>query len=198
MEKFNRCSEISEEKFEKMKNWAIYPFPNGIPCSVTRTETQTKAEIRKLANKAEKKWGNEMICQEDNNNWTTLLGEILVRVTLEKLGKNPRVPEKINNYCPDWETDDAIWEVKTRNWTTGGTAGEKVLGVPYKYSDVPDSYKKPLYIVCVGYQEYELEYGNTKVFGDNISKNKRKFLNLAKSMKIHYIKYSKLAEQLAN
>ena len=39
MEKFNRCSEISEEKFEEMKNWAIYPFPNGIPCNVTRRNT---------------------------------------------------------------------------------------------------------------------------------------------------------------
>ena len=196
MEKLNSCSEISEEKFEEMKNWAIKPFENGLTCSITKTETQTKAEIRKLANKAEKKWGNKMICQEDNNNWTTLLGEILVRVTLEKLGKNPRKPKNINNYFPDWETDDAIWEVKTRNWTTTGTAGEKVLGAPYKYSDVPDNYKKQLYIVCVGYQEYELEHGKTRVFGDNISENKRKFLDLAKSMNIHYIKYTDLVDKL--
>ena len=56
---------------------------------------------------------------------------------LKLLGKNPRKPKKKDGYIPDWECDDAIYEVKTRNWTTGGSAGEKVLGVMYKYSDIP-------------------------------------------------------------
>ena len=63
--------------------------------------------------------------------------------------------EKIQGVHPDWETEDAIWEVKTRNWSVPGTAGEKILGVPYKYSDVPELYGKPLKIVCVAYQEWE-------------------------------------------
>ena len=81
---------------------------------------------------------------------------------LEKIGKIVKRPEKKNHYLPDWETDDAIWEVKTRNWNTPGTAGEKVLGVPYKYSDIPRLYGKPLKIVLVAYQEHEFINGHTK------------------------------------
>ena len=38
-------------------------------------------------------------------------------------------PKKINGYKPDWETEDGIYEAKTRNWTTSGTAGEKILAM---------------------------------------------------------------------
>ena len=58
-----------------------------------------------------------------------------------------------------------IYEVKTSNWTISGTAGEKVLGTMYKYSDIPKFYKKPLKIICIAYQEYELTNCNTKIFG---------------------------------
>ena len=75
-----------------------------------------------------------MIGQESNGNWTTLLGENLVHDVLVLRGENPRKPKRMNGYEPDWETDEYIWEVKTRNWTTAGTAGEKVLGTMYKYS----------------------------------------------------------------
>ena len=96
---------------------------------------------------------------------------------------------------PDWETDKYIYEVKTRNWTTSGTAGEKVLGVMYKYSEIPELYGKPLKIVCVAYQEHELTYGNTKIFGE-VCSSKKKFLDLAKSMDIEYIKFSDLVSQI--
>ena len=42
-----------------------------------------------------------------------------------------------------------------------GNSREKVFGTMYKYSDLPQIYGKPLYIVCVAYQEWELSYGNT-------------------------------------
>ena len=84
-----------------------------------------------------------------------------------------------------------IYEVKTRNWTTSGTAGEKVLGTMYKYSDIPIIYKKPLKIVCVAYQEYELTHGTTKIF-NNVSPTKKEFLELANKLNINYIKFSDL------
>ena len=175
--------------------WAINEYPNGLTTKVQKTETQTVKQVRDSANKAEKAWGNAIIGQKSNGNWTTLLGETLVKDTLEALGHNVRKPEQRNGYQPDWETDDAIWEVKTRNWTTSGTAGEKVFGVMYKYSDVPILYGKPLKIVCVAYQEWELSNSNTKIFGD-VSENKKAFLNLAKEMKIEYVKFSDLAKQI--
>ena len=59
----------------------------------------------------------------------------------------------------------------------------------YKYSDIPKLYKKPLKIICIAYQEYELTNCNTKIFGD-ISENKKKILDIAKDMNIEYIKFS--------
>ena len=44
----------------------------------------------------------------------------------------------------------------------------------YKYSDIPIIYNKPLKIICIAYQEYELTHCNIKIFGD-ISDNKKKF-----------------------
>ena len=37
----------------------------------------------------ERSWGNTMIGQTDNGNWTTKLGESLVIDVLQHMGKNP-------------------------------------------------------------------------------------------------------------
>ena len=173
--------------FERI-NWAIIPFTNGITCKLIKTD-KCIGTLRKEANIKEKEWGNNMINQSNNGNWTTLLGETLVYDVLKLKNENPRKPKIINGYSPDWETDNYIYEVKTRNWTTTGTAGEKVFGVMYKYSDIPILYAKPLKIVCVAYQEYELTHGNTKIFGTDMSDNKLAYLNLSKSQGIEYINF---------
>jgi len=176
-------------------NWAIIPYPNGITTVVTKIGTQTISQVRSIAKTQEKEWGNSIIGQTNNGNWTTLLGETLVYDVLVLKGENPRKPETKSGYSPDWETDEYIYEVKTRNWTTTGTAGEKVFGVMYKYSDIPKLYGKPLKIVCVAYQEHELVYGNTKIFGE-VSETKKIYLDLAKSLDIEYIKFSDLVKDL--
>jgi len=176
-------------------NWALHPFKNGLATKVIKTETQTIGQQRKDAERLEKEWGNNTIGQINNGNWTTLLGEGLVKEVLELLGENPRMPQKRGNYLPDIETDKFIYEVKTSNWTVSGTAGEKVLGTMYKYSDIPKLYGKPLKIVCVAYQEYELTHGNTKIFGE-LSERKQAFINLARQQDIEYIKFSDLIKTL--
>ena len=138
-----------------------------------------------------------IINDTNNKQWTTKLGENLVKDVLERTGRTVSRPKKKEHYQPDWETEDAIWEVKTRNWTVEGTAGEKVLGTMYKYSDVPLLYGKPLIIVCVAYQEYELTHGNTKIFGE-MSDRKKAFLKLAEDFKITYMKFSELVSQIPN
>ena len=183
------------EHFQEIISWAITPFKNGITYELKKVGDVTVSKQRENAQKLEKEWGNIIIGQKNNGNWTTLLGEGIVFEVLKKLGENPRKPEIINGYSPDWETDNCIYEVKTRNWTTTGTAGEKVFGVMYKYSEIPELYGKPLKIVCVGYQEYEVTHGNTKIFG-NISESKKKFIELAKSLNIEYIKFSDLVSRL--
>lgn len=145
-------------------------------------------------NKKEKEWANTLL---DNTKytgqWTTCLGETLVKEALTILYKNAWRPEKKEGYKPDWETEDAIYEVKTRNWTTSGTAGEKILGTPYKYSDIPLYYKKPLYIVCVAYQEYEAV--ERFCIYKNITERKQKILDMWKSMDIHFIQFTELLQK---
>lgn len=190
---FKSCRMAAESLATRIQ-WALTPYPNGLTMKIQAPKGQTVESIRKLAQQNEKEWGNATIGQKNNGNWTTLLGEGLVRDVLEQRGENPRKPQTRGGYSPDWETDDYIYEVKTRNWTTSGTAGEKVFGTMYKYSDIPELYDgKPLRIVCVGYQEWELTHGPTKIFGD-VSRNKQQFLALAKSMGIEYIKFSDMVQ----
>lgn len=182
---------VSDVKLLERIEWAKEPFPNGITTKITPTSEHNISKLRNIAKQKEKDWGNKMIGQVSNGNWTTLLGEKLVYDVLKILGENPRKPIKKNGYQPDWETDNYIIEVKTRSWTSSGTAGEKVPAVMYKYSDIPELYKKPLKIICVAYQEYEFTNGNTKLFGD-VGKKKRAMLDMAYSWGIEYIKFSEL------
>lgn len=123
----------------------------------------------------ERDWARSLIGGVGSQ-WTTVLCQDLVMEALIKLGrKNVRkttpMPSSLRdkNYQPDLECDEYVYEVKGRNWTTTGTAGEKILGVPLKYGELPRLYKKPLQIILVGYQEYEAKKGFA--FGDLLDKN---------------------------
>ena len=154
--------------FEKV-HWALTPYENGL----TTLERIPKS-LREQASVSERKWGNKMIGATNNGQWTTKLGESLVKETLERLGETVRRPQTMNHYSPDWETDTCMYEVKTRNWTTSGTAGEKVLGTMYKYASVPRLYGKPLKIVCVGYQQWNWKMATLK-FLKKCNPNNRHF-----------------------
>lgn len=151
---------------------------------------------RKEAERKEKIWGNSMIGKNNSGQWTTLLGEKLVYDVLLLRGENPRKVIARGGFKPDWETDNYIYEVKTSSWWVSGTAGEKVLGTWIKYQDIPKLYGKPLRIVCVAYQEYELEYGKVKYFGENISRKTKKILDLAKMWDIEYVRFSDLVSSI--
>ena len=158
----------------------------------TKSNLSKKQENERM-NKAEKNWGNLLIGRGPENQtsqWTTILGESIVAEILSSQGHTVNRPKNINGYKPDWEIEDAIIEVKTRNWTTPGTAGEKVFGVPYKYAEIPKLYGKPLKIVCVAYQEYELTHGKTRVFGEDISTEKKEMLAFWKERGIEFVKFS--------
>lgn len=190
METTNMNNPIDSDKVDKLKEkckWACTK-----PEKIQKKEGKKISEQRKEQENAEKEWGNNMIGQSNNGQWTTLLGEGLVRDILELRGENPRKPERKGGFEPDWETDDYMYEVKTSNWWVTGTAGEKVLGTWIKYQDIPSLYGKPLKIVCVANQEYELEYGKVKYFGDNVSEKTKKILELARTWEIEYMKFSDL------
>ena len=148
-----------------------------------------KPKMNKENNQIERKWGNSFHDKELKQ-WSTKVSEGIVKELLSIKGKKVWKPEKKNRYKPDWETDDAIYEVKTRSWTTSGTAGEKILGTPYKYASIPRLYNKPLYIVLVAYQEYEAV--NSFNLFNNACPERQKIIDFWKEMNIFYIKCSDL------
>lgn len=151
----------------------------------------------------EKEWANQVLGRTDLKQWTTTLGQNIVHEALEKLGrKNVRRTQGMTSsirdkdYEPDLECDDFVYEVKARSWTTPGTAGEKILGTPLKYGEVPRLYHKPLQIVLVAYQEYEARHGWG--FGDLLdSKNQTSELSESLAFfKTQHIEYVALTDIL--
>ena len=164
------------------------------PPKVVKQKGTTVAKQKKLKQQEEKEWGNKMIGQVGNGQWTTLLGEYLVRDILAAKGERVWRPEKRGGFQPDWESDNYIYEVKTSNWCVDGTAGEKVLGTWIKYQDIPELYGKPLRIICVARQEHELEFGKVKYFGDEVTEKTRSLLALASAWQIEYVRFSDLVQ----
>lgn len=181
------CPGSSNNTLKERVEWAL-----NKPDDVVKKDGITKTQQKQKLRNEEKKWGNDMIGQQNNGQWTTLLGEGLVRDVLELRGENPIKPENKGGFQPDWETDEYIYEVKTSNWWVDGTAGEKVLGTFIKYQDIPELYGKPLKIVCVANQEEELTNGKTKYFGENITQKTQQVLDLGRSWNIEYVKFSDL------
>lgn len=149
----------------------------------------------KECNKVEKDLARSLI-GGIGNQWTTVLCQELVKEALIKLGRknvtsSTSRKSSIRNkkYSPDLECDNFVYEVKGRTWSTAGTAGEKILGVPLKYGELPSLYHKPLRIILVGYQEYEARNGYA--FGDLLDPNiqTKELQDSLKYFKEHNIEY---------
>lgn len=200
MSEFN--DEQEQPKIETVDNETVNTYDMNLkesiswaltkPSNVIKKPDISIAQQKKELQEKEKKWGNDMIGQINNGQWTTLLGEKLVFDVLKARGENPRKVIRMDGFEPDWETDEYVYEVKTSNWWVSGTAGEKVYGTFIKYQNIPELYGKPLRIVCVAYQEEELTNGKTRYFGENITKKTQLILDIAKSWGIEYIRFSDL------
>ena len=120
-----------------------------------------------------------------------IFGEELVKeylILTDKLETDK--PVKLNGHQLDLETNDTMIEVKTGSYYTGGTANEKIYGVPFKYAAVPRLYKKPLVIVCVGGATQE-ELVNTSTCPE-----KEEMKNYWAEKGITYIAFTKLLSNL--
>jgi hypothetical protein len=141
---------------------------------------------------AEDKWGQSELSSrrpdlKPSGQWTTKLGEHICEEFQYLKNKEPKKPIKKNNFEPDVETDEFMWEVKTQTYFTEGTAGEKILGVPIKYADVPELYGKPLSILCIGCAEQKCRNQYGVLPGPAMGPSKQKILNFYESMNISYI-----------
>lgn len=76
--------------------------------------------------------------------------------------------------------------------------GEKILGCPFKYAEIPDLYGKPLKILCMGGAEKVCSerYGNLP--GVKCSIQKKKFLDFFRENKIEYIGASDILTTLSS
>jgi hypothetical protein len=146
--------------------------------------TQVHAWLRgtfRTTKAQEDEWGRSLV-KTGSKMWTGMFGQLLI----QELFPDGWRPKCINGHQPDWETPEFIIEVKTQSWFTPGTAGEKILGVPIKYRNVPTLYGKPLRIVLFGRAE-SIWFDIKK---DSALENITEFW---KSMGIEYVKGSELA-----
>ena len=137
-------------------------------------------------------WGREIfkLRRKDlklDKQWTGKFGEHICEEIYLLLGKVTSIPPSRQGHKPDLEVDDAIIEVKTQTFYTTGTAGEKILGCPFKYCEVPDLWGKPLKIICLGGAEKVCRstYGNLP--GEKCSPQKKELLDYFKVRGIEYI-----------
>lgn len=159
----------------------------------------------------EDEWGMNMSAsvnekvKKKSKNWSTNFGETVVKEmyilknhNVYKGGLNGYVRTMKDNgkekrYKPDWETDKCVIEVKMETHHTSGTAGEKVLGTPVKYCDIPEMTNKPLHIVCIAGLEYK--YKCDGIFEENPSERRKKIMEFWKDMNIEYMKLSDIMRE---
>lgn len=202
---------IMNKKFNDLANKKIVTDKNFIKwCFDGLTEdslkTTSDAKLLAVAKQIEKDWGNEILGKTDEKQWTTKLCETSVMEALIALGRKNVTPTtskksslRDKKYSPDLQCDEFVYEVKGRSWCTPGTAGEKILGVPVKYGEVPRLYGKPLKIILVGYQEYEARNGfgfGDLLDSDNQTEELKKTLAFYKSMNIEYVGFTEILKEL--
>ena len=166
-------------------------------------EKKNKTCDTKILKLLEDEWGQNMlkIRRPDlklDGQWTNKFGEHICEELYSLLGKVVSKPKRKEHYQPDIEVDNAIIEAKAQTFFTTGTAGEKILGCPFKYAEIPDLYYKPLNIVCMGGAEKVCResYGNLQ--GEKCTTQKQKFLDFFRENNIEYIGATDILKALSS
>lgn len=184
---------------------------NGSLCkNLSKHSTKNKVICRDMefdfAHRIAKRYLN--IDLNKHGQWTTVFGESLVKYGFDKLYNESNI-KPTNKFTdmyngkrlmPDMYTEHGsnlyIKEVKSRNYVTSGTAGEKITNVAWKYADIIDIPNSKLYIVCVGYQEYEANeyFGLFKEYEQGTLRYDQK--ELWKKHGIEFIAFSSVIQKL--
>jgi hypothetical protein len=170
-----------------------------LPTIEHKNKTSDESKLKVL----EDTWGQTMLKTRRpdlklDKQWTNKFGEHLCEELYTLLGKEVTKPKKKLNYQPDSEIDDAILEAKAGTYFTGGTAGEKILGSPFKYAEIPTLYGKPLRILCMGGAEKlcREQYGNLD--GAKCTPQKKKFIEFFKENQIEYVGATDILKSLVD
>jgi hypothetical protein len=172
---------------EEVVRWVMSDL-TFLPEIDKKNKTADNAKYKVL----EDQWGQEQQKRlrpdlDSRGQWTTVFGEQLGRELYTLLGNNVSKPVNKRGYEPDLEAGDVLIEVKTQTFYTSGTAGEKILGVPFKYAEIPELYGKPLKIICIGGAERASRdsYGNLP--GPKCTPQKQKMLDFWRECGIEYV-----------
>ena len=175
-------SNNTDERIKLMREPTVIRWLYGDLSFLPSIEKKNKTQDEKKYKTCEDEWGRNVlhIRRPDlklDKQWTNKFGEHLFEELQILIGKPCKKPVNKEHYEPDFEVDDCIWEVKTGTYFTSGTAGEKILGSPFKYAEVPQLYGKCLKIICIGGAEKVCreQYGNLP--GGKCSEQKKKFLD---------------------
>jgi hypothetical protein len=197
----NKILELSNEKIILLKNKEVIQWIFGdlsfLPIIETKSKTKSFNDLKKL----EDIWGQTILKQRRpdlklDGQWTNKFGEHLCEELYLLYNIPINKPPKKLNYQPDFETPSEIIEVKAQTYYTSGTAGEKILGVPFKYAEIPTLYSKPLKILCIGNAEKisRENYGNLP--GTKCCPEKKIFIDFFKSQQIEYIPATDILKKL--
>jgi len=152
-----------------------------------------KKDYDKELKNGEDTWGQEIMKQRRpdlklDKQWTNKFGEHVCEEIYVLHGKVVIKPAKKEHYQPDLEVDDAIIEAKAQTFYTSGTAGEKILGVPFKYAEIPKLHGgKPLKIVCMGGAEQVCREGYGNLPGPKCSEEKKEFIEFYRAKRIEFV-----------
>lgn len=194
---------VKNDEIKMLRNKEVIQWLFGELSFLPSIETENKTKDQDKYKKLEDEWGRNILKMRRpdlklDKQWTNKFGEHIGEELFTLLDKNVTKPLKKEHYQPDIETDDNIVEVKTQTFYTTGTAGEKILGVPFKYAEIPDLYSKPLKIVCIGGAEKVCREQYGILEGEKCSIQKRKFLYMFKENGIEYIGATDILQSLIN
>ena len=177
----------------RMMKWSKRnPFPP------VQQNSESKKSAYERAKQQERRFGNEVIRvtrSTSTGQWTTVAVESFVEYLLTGLYGTVWRPKYTCGHVgvrPDFETKMAIFEVKAQTWNGGGgTAGEKIFAVPWKYGELAITLQKPVCIILVAAQEEEVrkKYG---MFGGKIGKYHADSLQNWEAQNIHFVPFSRL------
>ena len=165
------------------------------------TKKNKTQDINKLK-KIEDEWGRSIMKKKRpdlklDKQWTGNFGQDLVKELLTTYNKDVIIPKKRNGHQPDLETQTHIIECKAQTYFTTGTAGEKILGVPFKYRNIPKLYSKPLLIICMGGAERLCREAYGILPGKFYDDTAHEMLNIYKEkFNIEYIGYTDFVKRL--
>jgi len=186
------------EYYPHLSNQCVQDWINMSPRYMSLYQKRNNKNYKELALIEKTSFG--YLLEGKGVQWSNSLGENIVYELLVSAGfavkKKSKVVINGKTFIPDFETDHAFYEVKSRNYSTPGTSGEKILGTPMKYVDIPKYTGKPLIIVLVGFQEYEAKH-MFMLFDDQMSIDQKTILNIYSNIGIYYIGASTMWEHMS-